>query len=97
MKSLLVICQIKTVKMKSDKLKIQNTELTLVFDRVDLPYQDQDLQITKIICYFNFKEPTDLLIGEIIRQDDRVKLFDREDEAREYAKEYISEKYKTYL
>jgi len=92
-----VICQIKTVKMKSEKLKLQNTELTLVFDRVDLPYQDQDLQITKIVCYFNFKEPTIFLIGEIIRQDDRVKLFDREDEAREYAKEYISEKYKTYL
>ena len=97
MKSLLVICQIKTVKMKSEKLKLQNTELTLVFDRVDLPYQDKDLQITKIICYFNFKESTDLLIGEIIRKEDRVKLFDREDEAREYAKEYISEKYKTYL
>ena len=41
--------------MKSEKLKLQNTELTLVFDRVDLPYQDQDLQITKIVCYFNFK------------------------------------------
>jgi hypothetical protein len=35
--------------MKSEKLKLQNTELTLVFDRVDLPYQDQDLQIIKII------------------------------------------------
>jgi hypothetical protein len=83
--------------MKSEKLKLQNTELTLVFDRVDLPYQDQDLQITKIIRYFNFKKPTDLLIGEIIRKEDSVKLFDREDEAKEYAKEYISEKYKTYL
>jgi hypothetical protein len=26
--------------MKSDKLRIQSTELTLVFDRFDLPYQD---------------------------------------------------------
>ena len=56
MKSLLAICQIKTIKMKSEKIKLQNTALTLVFDRVDLPYQDQDLQITKIICYFNFKD-----------------------------------------
>ena len=83
--------------MKNEKLKIGNTEITLVFDRVDLPYQDQDLQITKIVCYFNFKEPNAFLIGEIIRKDDCVKLFDREDEAREYAREYISEKYKTYL
>ena len=97
MQSLLVICQIKTTNIKSEKLKIRNTELTLVFDRVDLPNKDQDFQITKIVCYFNFKEHTNFLIGEIIKQDDRVKLFDREDEAREYAKEYISEKYKTYL
>lgn len=63
--------------MKSEKLKLQNTELTLVFDRVDLPYQDQDLQITKIIYYFNFKEPTDLLIGEIIRISFKWLLFYR--------------------
>ena len=83
--------------MKNENLKICNTEITLVFDRIDLPYQDQDLQITKIVCYFNFIKPTDFLIGEIITKDNCVKLFDREDEAREYAKEYISEKYKTYL
>jgi hypothetical protein len=83
--------------MKNEKLKIGNTEITLVFDRVDLPNQDNDLQITKIICYFTFKEPTDFLIGEIIKKDDRVKLFDNEDEALKYAKEYICEKYKTYL
>lgn len=83
--------------MKNEKLIIGNTEITLVFDRVDLPYQDKDLQITKIVCYFNFREPTNFLIGEIIKKDDRIILFDNEDEARENAKEYISEKYKTDL
>lgn len=68
-----------------------------MFDRVDLPYQDKDLQITKIVCYFNFREPTKFLIGEIIKKDDRIKLFDDEDEAHENVKEYINEKYKTYL
>ena len=83
--------------MKSEKLKIQNTELTLVYDMLDLPYQDQDLSINKIICYFNFKEPNAFLIGELVRENDRVKLFDTEDEARKFAKEYITEKHKTYL
>jgi hypothetical protein len=83
--------------MKKEKLRINNTEISLVFDRVDLPYKDKDLQVTKILCYFNFEKPSDFFIGEIIRKDDRVKLFDREDEAREYAREYISEKYKTYF
>jgi len=83
--------------MKSEKLTINNTELTLVFDKIDLPFQNKNLQLTKTLCYFNFKEPTAFLIGELVRENDRVKLFETEDEARKLAKGYISEKYKTYL
>ncbi len=48
-----MIYKIKTTKMKNEKLIIGNTEITLVFDRVDLPYQDKDLQITKDDGYRN--------------------------------------------
>jgi hypothetical protein len=83
--------------MKSEKIILQNSEITLVFDSVELPYQDQDLHKTKIVCYFNFKEPTYLIIGEIIKEGEHIKLFETEDEAREYAKDYINRKYNTHM
>ena len=83
--------------MKSEKLTLNNTELTLVFDKIDLPFQDKNLQLTKTLCYFNFKELNAFLIGELVRENDRVKLFDTEDEAKKFAIAYITEKYKTYL
>jgi len=83
--------------MKIEKLIINNTELTLIFDFVSLPSINIGQGNNKTVCYFNFKAPNEIIIGEIIRNENGIVLFDNEKEARVYAIEYIKEKYKTYL
>ena len=83
--------------MEIEKLEINNTELNLIFDFVSLPLINNGQRNNKTVCYFNFKAPNEIIIGEIIRDENGIVLFDNKEDARDYAIKYIKEKYKTYL
>lgn len=62
-------------------------------------YNDEDLknlpEVREFLCYFKFAEPTIIVLGEIIREDEDVhpKVFRSIEEAEQFSVSYIEKRF----
>lgn len=80
--------------MIKENLQIRGINVWIIIDQIRTYSLDRTVIVTldECLCYFNFSEPTAIIIGEIFRENGLPKLFNTVGAARTFAIQELENK-----